>query len=97
MGIKERHRKYLRRPNKIIIAHFYGKVLVKVLAFFLGILPIDKGGLHRLYCSQREDQKQIIVKKTRKKGLIPMAIGDTPPNHENRIDAERNESKDLVK
>jgi len=25
-----------------------------------------------------------------------MAFGDTPPNYENRIDAERNESKDLV-
>ena len=71
-------------------------MLVKVSAFLLSILPIDKRVLHGLYCSQREDLKQITVKKTGKKGLIPMAFGDTPPNYENRIDAERNESKDLV-
>ena len=40
--------------------------------------------------------RQLTVKKTGMKGLIPMAFGDTPPNHENRIDAERNESKGLV-
>lgn len=57
---------------------------------------MDNRGLHRLYYSQREDQEQITVKKTGRKGLIPMAFGDTPPNYENRIDAERNESQDLV-
>ena len=50
-----------------------------------------------MYTEAREkNQTQITVKKTEKKGLIPMAFGDTPPNYENRIDAERNESEDLV-
>ena len=56
----------------------------------------QKGIASAILKPERRTKQQITVKKTEKKGLIPMAFGDTPPNYENRIDAERNESKDLI-
>ena len=71
-------------------------MLVKVLAFFLGILRIDKRSCIGYTEAREKNQTQITVTKTGMKGLIPMAFGDNPPNQQNRIDAERNESKGLV-
>ena len=52
----------------------------------------------RLYYSQRktkETNSQEVVGKER--GLIPMANSENPPVSQRKIEAEGNESKDLVK
>ena len=83
-------------PTDTIIAHFSVKVLVKVSVIFLVILPIDRWVFFGYTEARKKNQDKLTVKKTEKKGLIPMAFGETPPNYQNRINAERNESKVLV-
>ena len=50
-------------PTDIIIAHFSVKVLVKVLAIFLVILPIDRWTIIGYTEARKKIQGKITVKK----------------------------------
>ena len=63
----------------------------------MAILRIDNGACIVYTEARRKAKTASTVKKTGKKGLIPMVNCETPPNHLAKIYTERNESKDLVR
>jgi hypothetical protein len=97
IGIIEGRRKSIRRPNKYYYSTLLRESVSKSFGFFLVHFAYRQSPLaSAILKPEGNPNTQITVKKTGRKGLIPMAFGDTPPNQQNRIDAERNESKGLV-
>ena len=97
MSKTQRRAPYVSRPNISIIPHIRPKVVVEKSINSLYNLRIDRAPFFG-YTKARERQKNTNNQDEvgQERGLIPMANDDTPPVSQMKIDAERNESKDLV-